>query len=276
MRRDLIIYLPVIHRGYLDFLQQKKLEIETVYILGDDFLSGLKSYKPTIASLQSKEAQEILTSLGFADVMVVGDSELSSLKSRPIMLVADDVSKELAEKYFKNSDIDWQSVFLYWDRSSIFVTEPVNTRVSTDEFDQIIMGHAYKVAEQSSDWWRRVGAVLVQNDKEVLLTYNKAIPDDHTPYQVGAVRDYLEPGERPDLSSTIHAEQWIVAQAAKQGLKLEGTSLYVTHFPCSVCAKIIAYSGVAKCFFGEGYSNLSGQDILQKSNVELIVVKPKS
>ena len=44
------------------------------------------------------------------------------------------------------------------------------------------------------------------------------------------------------------AEQMVLAHAAREGVKLEGTRLYVTLEPCAVCAGLIAESGIREVF----------------------------
>ncbi|MBL7150255.1 MAG: hypothetical protein ISS84_01385, partial [Candidatus Pacebacteria bacterium] len=46
-------------------------------------------------------------------------------------------------------------------------------------------------------------------------------------------------------------------------------TLYLTHFPCSVCAKLIAYSGIKNLYFSEGASNLDGKKILELVGVKI-------
>jgi dCMP deaminase len=78
------------------------------------------------------------------------------------------------------------------------------------------------------------------NDRRILSTgYNgfpKSISDDLTRY---VDRDYK-------LSVTVHSEANAILNAAKNGTKVEGSTLYVTFPPCSQCAAAILQAGVAK------------------------------
>ncbi len=103
----------------------------------------------------------------------------------------------------------------------------------------------------------------------VLRSYNMGVPDDNTPYQLGSIRDLFKAGERQEMSPTIHAEQAIVSEAAKRGIKLLGTSLYLTHYPCPLCAKLIAYSGIKKLYFSEGASNLDGGKVMESFDIKI-------
>ena len=75
------------------------------------------------------------------------------------------------------------------------------------------------------------------------------------------------------MCSSDLAEAGMIAEAAKKGVSLEGTEMYVTDFPCPVCAKQIAYSGVKKLYYTKGYSVLDGERILKDNGVRIIQVK---
>jgi deoxycytidylate deaminase len=68
-----------------------------------------------------------------------------------------------------------------------------------------------------------------------------------TPH-VSRVRDGHE-------QATVHAEQNAVADAARRGSSVEGCIVYVTHFPCINCAKILAAAGIAEIKYRADYLN---------------------
>jgi dCMP deaminase len=269
MARTLILYIPVIHRGYIDFLSTHKVEIKDIYLIPETYTEELVNLKPDIASLPAAQVQKFLKSFGYENVFIFEDTKVSEFIGRPLLLVNDQISRAFAAKYFKDSDVQWESVFLRWDRDSIFSEEDPGVPETSDLADQHMMRQAQHVAEQSSDWWRQVGAVLVKDGVECVSAFNEAMPSDHTPYQRGAVRDFLKPGERPELVETIHAEQKIIASAARAGQSLEGATLYITHFPCPVCAKLIAQSGIKQCYFLQGSSSLRGKELLESAGVNI-------
>lgn len=271
-KRVLILSIPVIHKGYIEFFKKIKKDIEHIYIIPEQMIREFSEFKPDIASIDSETISNLLKFFGFKNISILKKNELITLVNQSVMFIKDDISRKLYEKYFKQSDVLWKPVFLRWDRSSIVSTNPTEEEISHDIFDQNMMREAYKEAEKSSDWWRQVGSVLVRGTEIVLKGYNQGIPNDHSPYQVGAVRDFLKPGELPDLANFIHSEQKIIASAAKEGIPLKGVALYVTHFPCAVCAKLIAFSGIEYCYFGEGSSNLDGRDVLLSAGVKIVQV----
>ena len=270
----LVLHIPVVHRGYLDLFKSTIGAVSAVYVIDEKLLEELAEFKPDIASLATAEAENILKNLGFQNIRTLSLKNISELKNKRILLIQDEISKHLSSKYLQGENIEWVSVFLRWDKSKVLAEMPLqNVRVSDNSFDIAIMKEAYKEAQKSGDWWRQVGAVLVNEGQIVFRAYNQGLPSDHTPYQVGNVRDFFQAGEKQELANTIHAEQKIIAEAAKKGIALEGTAIYVTHFTCPVCAKSIAFSGIKNVYFSEGASALDGKKILESAGVKITQVK---
>jgi len=100
-----------------------------------------------------------------------------------------------------------------------------------------------RIAEEVKTWSKdpgtKVGCVLV-NDRRILSTgYNgfpSSISDDIERY---ANREYK-------LRVTIHAESNAILNAAKNGTRVEGSTLYVTFPPCSQCASAVIQAGISK------------------------------
>ena len=268
-KKILILHIPVIHKGYLDFFRKIKGKVSSIYLIDKKLQEELSEIKMDIASIDSKVIKELLNKIGFQNVLILSRNNIEKIKGERIILVQDEVSRNLYNKYLRRKKIEWESVFLRWDKKQVLAELPAkNISVSKKPFDLKMMKEAYKESEKSSDWWRQIGAVLVKNKKIFLRSYNMGVPNDSTPYQLGSIRDFFKAGERQELSPTIHAEQAIISEAAKRGIKLLGASLYLTHFPCPLCAKLIAYSGIKKLYFSEGASNLDGKKIMELSGVK--------
>ncbi|OHA68554.1 MAG: hypothetical protein A3J57_00175 [Candidatus Wildermuthbacteria bacterium RIFCSPHIGHO2_02_FULL_49_12b] len=273
MEKVLILHIPVIHKGYLDFLRKNRKSVSHVYILCSDFLSELTEFKPDIASLDTEAAKTLLQSLGFENVSILTKENVGETKRKTLLLVNDEISRNLYERYFKDQPVEWASVFLRWDKSTVEAIMPLEgVEVSHEPFDIEMFGEALKEAQKSGDWWRQVGAVLVKDGKVILRACNQGMPSDHTPYQAGMVRDLYKAGKKQELSNTIHAEPRLIGNAAKEGIALKGASLYVTHFPCAVCAKTVACSGISRLYFREGASTLDGKQVMESAGITLVHV----
>ncbi len=275
-KKTLVIYIPVIHKGYLDFFGRLREKVFNIYIIDESFLNDLSEFKPDIAAIDSNTVKNLLEKIGFNNIFILSKNNIEKLKNKEVILIQDEISRSLADKYFKKENIEWQSVFLRWDKSKVLIKQNLDDiPVSNDDFDIKMMREASLESKKSGDWWRQIGAVLIKNNEIILKAYNKDLPSDHTPYQVGEVRDLFNPGERHDLANTIHAEQNIIAQVAKKEISAVDSSMYVTTFPCSVCAKLIACSGIKNLYFGEGGSNFDAKKVLESAGVKIIHVPLK-
>lgn len=276
-KKYLVIHIPVIHKGYLDFFEKIKDRVSAVYVIDEKFLGELSQFKPDIAAISAVTVKRLLGKIGFNDVFILSKKNIKALEGKEIILVEDEVSRNLQDKYLKGEDIEWQSVFLRWDKSKILAQQNLeDIPISKDPFDIKMMTEAKKESGKSGDWWRQVGAVLVKNKKILLKGDNRNLPSDHTPYQVGAARDLFVAGEKQELANTIHAEQSIIAKAAKEGISTKGLSLYVTTFPCPICAKLIACCGIKNLYFGEGGSNFDAKKVLESAGVKIMYVPIKN
>ena len=272
----IILHVPVIHKGYLDFFKRIEGEISNIYLIDEELQEELSEIKPDIASIDSKTVKELLNKIGFENILIFSKSNIEEIRGKEIVLIQNEISRNLYEKYLKGEKVEWESVFLRWDKNQVLAELPTqDLPISKEDFDTDKMKEAYKEAEKSSDWWRQIGAVLVKNRKIIARSYNQGAPNDNTPYQLGSIRDFFKAGEKQDFSPTIHAEQKLISEAAKNGIQLQGTTLYLTHFPCSVCAKLIAYSGIKNLYFSEGASNLDGKKILELVGVKIMRIPQK-
>jgi len=109
------------------------------------------------------------------------------------------------------------------------------------------MAIAREVATRSTCDRKHVGAVIVR-EKMILTTgYN------------GSIRGLSHCDDEGHLMEdghcvrTVHAEANAIAQAARNGVRVEGADIYVTASPCFGCFKLIANAGLSRIVFGEFY-----------------------
>lgn len=94
----------------------------------------------------------------------------------------------------------------------------------------------------------QVGAALVHGRTVVLTSYNGP---------PAGVQDLPERRERPaKYLFASHAEANVVAHAARLGIKTDGASLYVTHFPCSGCCRTLIQAGITCVVVGPGQTSM--------------------
>ena len=69
----------------------------------------------------------------------------------------------------------------------------------------------------------------------------------------------------------MHAEQNAIIQAARLGIVLEGATLYCTHQPCVICAKMIINAGITRIVYKQGYPDEFAMKLLDGSGVKVDV-----
>ena len=115
-------------------------------------------------------------------------------------------------------------------------------------FDEYCLKIASVVAERSTCRRHHMGAVAVK-DKHILATgYNGAPSGFKDCLELGCLRDEqgIPSGERHEICRAIHAEQNVIIQAALHGISLEGSTIYCTHTPCILCAKMLVNARIKR------------------------------
>ncbi|MGL4736703.1 MAG: deoxycytidylate deaminase [Cellulosilyticaceae bacterium] len=145
-------------------------------------------------------------------------------------------------------------------------------------WDEYFMDIANLVKTRSTCSRRQVGAVVVK-DKRILCTgYNGAPIGCRHCTDVGCLRQELgiPSGERHELCRAVHAEQNAIAQAAQHGISVEGSSIYVTHQPCSMCAKVLINAGVKRIIYQGEYPDKLSLELLSEAGIELVIYQPSN
>ncbi|EKD47352.1 MAG: hypothetical protein ACD_66C00104G0003 [uncultured bacterium] len=272
----LVAYVPVIHEGYRRFFRHFPA-VKELWLISQELSHELRSLQKDIRALKASETKKLLQTWGqFQKIKLLTPSSLAILQKTTTQLVFPDeeISHHLVEKYFAQNRVLFASFFLRWDKKSSLKKHDLQeySEISNKEFDQMMIAIAQQEADKSDDWWRQVGGLIFKDETILLLAHNQHTPTEAEAYFAGDPRADFHQGEYLKISTAIHAEAYLIAQAAKQGISLEGADLYVTTFPCPVCAKQVAYSGIKRVFFREGYSLLDGETILKANGVKLIRV----
>lgn len=141
-----------------------------------------------------------------------------------------------------------------------------------NKWDKRFINLASEIGTWSSCLRRKVGSVIVK-DKRILTTgYNGAASGINSCVERNeCLRNKLniESGTRQELCYAIHAEQNAIVQAAKMGINLNGATIYVTHQPCSMCARMIINAGIKRIVFKEGYPDEFSLELLNAAGIVL-------
>lgn len=73
---------------------------------------------------------------------------------------------------------------------------------------------------------------------------------------------------------TVHAEANAIAWAARTGVSLDGSTIYITHSPCYECAKLIIASGIRGVTYHKEYRLQEGKELLQEAGIACVQVSP--
>ena len=137
-----------------------------------------------------------------------------------------------------------------------------------------------ELTEQVATWSscfksdRQVGAVIVKNKRILTTGYNGAPEGVVSCKEKGEclrVKLGIASGTRHELCYAVHAEQNAIIQAARLGIVLEGATLYFTHQPCVICAKMIINAGIKRIVYKEGYPDEFSTQLLQEAGVQVDV-----
>ena len=142
------------------------------------------------------------------------------------------ISSEFKENYSSLSILDNLETILKSSDSRI-------------DWNYYFMGLALWAKHRSACHKLKVGCVIVKENRIICMGYNGFLPNSpHT----SRIRDNHE-------ISTVHAEQNAISDAAARGVSIKNSTIYISHFPCINCFKIIAASCIKNIFYHYDYKN---------------------
>ncbi len=130
-------------------------------------------------------------------------------------------------------------------------------------WDEYFMKIAEQIATRATCDRKHVGAVIVR-DRSILATgYNGSL--------IGLPHcdDEGHMMEDGHCVRTVHAEANALAQAARNGVRIDGSSIYVTASPCFTCFKLLANAGIRRIVYGEFYREQRVFDFARQLSIEM-------
>lgn len=155
--------------------------------------------------------------------------------------------------------------------------------------DKLFSDIVKRVAEESTCCRVQVGALLVKDNRIIATGWN-GVPAGKkhckeifkTKYKsyvnavkegAGAVHPFNEEHYKFSIENELHAEQNLIAFCAKNGIKTDGTTLYVTVSPCIHCAKMILSAGILEVRYLEEYDRENiGISFLIENGISVIYI----
>lgn len=143
------------------------------------------------------------------------------------------------------------------------------------DWDEYFIKIAMLVSERATCVRHHMGSILVK-DKRILSTgYNGAAANVKDCLELGCLRNKLKipSGTRHEICRAIHAEQNAIIQAGLHGVSTKGATMYSTHSPCILCAKMIVNAGIKRVIYAGDYADPSFKKLFKEADVEFINVK---
>lgn len=155
------------------------------------------------------------------------------------------------------------------------------------------MDTAARFAELSPARRRKVGAIIVKDDRIISIGYN-GMPVgwdnecEYKEYMNAAKAGFMSPEKIEEefpfeefdptvgtnrkyrlvtKDEVLHAESNAIAKLAKSNDSGNGADIFITTSPCIHCAKLIHQSGIRRVWYNENYRNDAGIKFLEKSGV---------
>jgi dCMP deaminase len=145
------------------------------------------------------------------------------------------------------------------------------------DVDSYFLKIAAVVSERSTCLRHHMGAIAVKG-KHILTTgYNGAPAGLKDCLELGCLRNEqgIPSGTRQEICRAIHAEQNVIIQAALHGVSLEGCTIYCTHTPCVLCAKMLINARIKRFVSFGQYADQTFIELFKEAGVDFdLKVKP--
>jgi len=137
--------------------------------------------------------------------------------------------------------------------------------------DRVYMDMAYEQAEKSTCLRAKVGIVIVKDGKVIAQGYNNVAGGIKDCKDTGCIRDLLNipSGTRREICRRICAEQLAISEAARCGVELDGSTAYITTFPCHICSKLLVSSGIHEIIYDNEYEDKLSKEFLMEAGVSI-------
>ena len=133
------------------------------------------------------------------------------------------------------------------------------------------MEMAHLVSRRSTCLRRKVGTILVRDNQILSTGYNGSPKGIAHCAEVGCLREKMKlpAGSNHELCRGVHAEQNAIIQAGLNGSSTRGATLYCTHQPCSICARLIINAEIKTVYVASTYPDPLAEQLLREAGIEV-------
>lgn len=138
-------------------------------------------------------------------------------------------------------------------------------------WDEYFLEILQVVKKRSTCLRRQVGAIIVQDKRITATGYNGAPTGVAHCGEVGCLREQMgiPSGERHELCRGIHAEQNAIIQSAVHGVGIKDATIYITHSPCILCAKMLINAGIKRIVYTGEYPDTLSMELLKEAKIQV-------
>jgi len=141
-----------------------------------------------------------------------------------------------------------------------------NERIS---FDDLLLLICELVSMRSTCKKYKVGCVLVRDGRIISIGYNGMLSGfNHCESILTCQRASIPSGTMYEVGNCQHAEQNAILYCAKDGIQVDGSTIYVNSAVCRLCAKAIIAAGIIKVVYFD--SVYDGIELLNEAGIECI------
>jgi len=140
------------------------------------------------------------------------------------------------------------------------------------DWDDYFLQLADLVATRSTCLRRRVGAVLVRNERIISTGYNGAPRGLKHCLDTGCLREerQIPSGHRYELCRGVHAEQNAIINAAYYGIATQDSVIYCTNQPCIICARMIINAGIVKVVHRGNFEDALALELMDEAGISIV------
>jgi dCMP deaminase len=145
-------------------------------------------------------------------------------------------------------------------------------------WDEYFMEVAKVVKSRSTCLSSAKGAVLVLGRQIISTGYNGTPAGTKHCDEGGCARclavkeGRLKSGMNLEACACSHAEENAIVQAAKNGIRTAGATLYSTHSPCTFCSKMIINADIKKVVVSNPYPDQLGVRLMKQAGLQLVTI----
>lgn len=161
------------------------------------------------------------------------------------------------------------------DKLRAFRHSDVEHHTTTTNNNIDFMKQACLLCDKSTCGYK-TGCVIVKGGVTVVEGWNATLPGEIYCQNGECVRERekLHGGKEIDKVCSIHAEAYAVGECANKGISIAGADIYITTFPCVICARLLAKAGIGRLFYMSDYmGGKAGESLLINNGVKICQIK---